>query len=89
MKEKNDELTEYSKGGGIEIGGKTQRQNKGEGRKEADAGDTHLRAWDRVYIADVEVAASGRYLGRGPRRVATHNDADAFVIHVTIVRDVG
>jgi len=23
------------------------------------------------------------------RRVATHNDTDAFVIHVTIVRDVG
>jgi len=70
-KEKRDELTEYSKGGGIEIAGKTRRRNKGEDRKEADAGDTHLRAWDRVRVAGVQVAASGRYLGRvAPRRDA-------------------
>ncbi|EFN67631.1 hypothetical protein EAG_02992 [Camponotus floridanus] len=70
-KEKRDELTEYSKGGGIEIAGKTRRRNKGEDRKEADAGDTHLRAWDRAVvaaIAEASLGAEGRFATAAAKR---------------------
>lgn len=53
----------------------------------------HLRAWDRMY-AGVEVFLFKSLLTRAgdiwdaPRRDAVYNDADAFAIRVTIVRDM-
>lgn len=98
MKKERIVLTEYGRGHEIENGRKRnepkQRQDR-EGRR----GDTHLRAWDRVYtgvevssFGFVEIAAlreRGISRTRALPRVATHNDTDAFVIHVTIVHDVG
>lgn len=57
MRKERIELTEYGRGREIENGRKRneskQRQDR-EGRR----GDTHLRAWDRVY-AGVEVSSFG------------------------------
>lgn len=92
---------EYGRDRKIENGRK-RNANGPKQRQEIEKADAEIRICERGIAcmpalksppsasSKSPLYASGGYLGRAAlRRVATHNDTDAFVIHVTIVRDVG